>query len=175
MKHPAWTKALAASADPKRARHFLDLLAATNVAADLTKASPEQITALATLFGGSQALSASLIAHPHWISSLDPETLKFPRRKEGLLGELNRLLEPHLRLREFAPALGQLRQFKEREMLRIGVRDLLGPGRAEEITRELSDLADVSLQTVWQICHAQLIERHGQPWHRENPELVKVK
>jgi len=52
-------------------------------------------------------------------------------------------------------------------MLRIAARDLARLGRMEEITREISDVADVCLDTVWQICQRQSVERFGQPWHQD--------
>ena len=142
-------------------------MTATSAGAKLLTASAEQGRVLAALFAGSQALTASLIAHPDWLLSLDPESLQFPRRKEGLRNDIDRLLAMLLPAREYGPALGSVRQFKQREMLRIGARDLLRPGNSEEITLELSDLADVCLQAVWEICQLQLVERHGQPSHQD--------
>src|SRR5262252_1413763 len=100
------------SADPERAQHFFKLLEATS--ADLSRLDPESARILAALFSGSNALGAVLVAHPEWLSLLSPETVKFPRRKEGLLGELTTTLAPTLQRREFEPALNQLRLFKQR-------------------------------------------------------------
>src|SRR2546427_4530225 len=167
MKLRVWTKAIKDCADPKRGRHFFDLVATTRAGAGVQKASAEQARVLAALFSGSQALSALLIAHPDWLPSVDPDVLRFPRRKQGLLNEGNAWLEPLLETRDFGAALARVRQFKERERLRIGARDLARPGNAEEITQEISDLADVCLSSVWRICWLQLTERHGQPWHQD--------
>ena len=167
MKLRVWTKAIKDCADPKRGRHFFDLVATTRAGAGVQKASAEQARVLAALFSGSQALSALLIAHPDWLPSVDPDVLRFPRRKQGLLNEVNAWLEPLLETRDFGAALARVRQFKERERLRIGARDLARPGNAEEITQEISDLADVCLSSVWRICWLQLTERHGQPWHQD--------
>ena len=46
------------------------------------------------LFSGSQALSNLLAARPEWLGALEPEALKFPRRKQGLRNEVNRWLKP---------------------------------------------------------------------------------
>ncbi len=167
MKLRAWTKAIQQCADPKRCRHFLDLLATTSAGPAVQQASAEQARMLAALLSGSHALSALLIGHPDWLSSVDPEALRFPRRKQGLLKEVQTWLEPLLQKREFGAALARVRQFKERERLRIGSRDLARPGHPEEITQEISDLADVCLESVWRICWLQLTERHGQPWHQD--------
>ena len=69
MKNPVWTKALKKSADPQRARHFFELLAATSAGGALAKASDEQARVLAALFSGSEAQSNLLVAHPEWLGN----------------------------------------------------------------------------------------------------------
>src|SRR5262249_16913977 len=64
-------------------------------------------------------------------------------------------------------ALRHLRDFKQREMLRIAARDLARFGNLSEITQEISDVADVCLDAAWQICHQQLTERLGAPYHQD--------
>jgi len=166
VKSPLWTKVLKTCADPQRARHFLDLLAENPAARQLlTPASPEQARIWAALFSGSEVLSTGLIAHPDWLASLEAERLQFPRRLQGLRQELSGMTKSHLERAEFASALAQVREFKQRETLRIGARDLARLSNVPEITRELSDLADVCLDAVWDICWLQLQQRYGQPWH----------
>src|ERR1700749_1516864 len=104
MTTPAWTKALKSSADPQRALHHLDLLAATDAAPVLSWASPEQARVLAALLSGSQALSNWLIAHPAAISSLTPEMLQHPRRAQGLRREANELITPPLEAADYSEA-----------------------------------------------------------------------
>jgi len=168
MKSLIWTKAIKESADPKRAKHFLDLLGTTTAGGAVKTTSAEQAQALAALFSGSQALSTLLIAHPDWLSSLAPEALRFPRQSQGLRAEVGAWLEPLLQAGGFATALAHMRLFKQREMLRIGVRDLIRPGHPEEITQEISNLADVCLETVWRICRIQLGEKYGEPYHQDS-------
>lgn len=167
MKGANWTKAIKASADPSRAKHFLQLLAETGAGSALQKASPEQCAVLAALFSGSQALSALLVAHPDWLELLRPEHLKFPRRKQGLQKEVNHWLAPLLGSRDYATALTRIRKFKQREMLRIAARDLAHLGNLPEILLEISDVADVCMESVWQICHQHLVDRHGTPYHQD--------
>src|SRR5260370_15542303 len=68
---------------------------------------------------------------------------------------------------DYAGALSRLRHFKQREMLRIAARDLARLGNISEITQEISDVADVCLESVWQVCHLQLRERYGLPYHQD--------
>jgi len=167
MKSAAWNQALGGCADPRRAKHFFELLRATAPGGGLAKVSEPQARVLAALFSGSQALSGWLVAHPDWLEWLEPEGLKFPRRKQGLWKELKGWLDPLLAARDLSTALARLRAFKQREMLRIGTRDLAGQGTVPELTQEISDVADVCLETVWQVCWLQLTDRYGQPYHRD--------
>ena len=170
MKSKVWTNAVKACADPQRAKQFLDLLAANGAATGVEAASAEQARILAALFSGSQALSNLLLARPDWLSLLEPEVLKFPRRKQGMRSEVARWLRPLLASSDFGTALMRLREFKQREMLRIAGRDLARLGNLPEIIQDISDVADVCLDGVWQVCYRQLTARHGQPWHQDAGE-----
>jgi len=153
--------------DPQRARHFFDLLAATSAGTALKACSAEQARVLAALFSGSRALSNLLVAQPDWLEALDAGALKFSRRKQGFRNEVNRCLQVLLDAMDFSTALARLREFKQREMLRIGARDLARLGKLAEIMQEVSDVADVCLEVVWQICWRQLTKRYGQPFHQD--------
>ena len=167
MKKPDWQKLAAGSADPARVKHFLALLAATEAGPRLEKFSADQIRVVVALLSGSQALGNLLVANPGWLSVLDIGQLKFPRRADGVRREIEDALKPKLKARDYAGALTELRRFKQREMLRIAARDLARLGDVVEITREISDLADVCLDAVWRICRPQFIGRFGQPFHQD--------
>ena len=162
-----WTKAIQRSADPQRARRFLEALRGAIAREAWTRISREQAAILTTLFGGSEALSTLLITHPDWLELLDPEVLKFSRRKQGLRAEVEAWLKPMIETRDYPAALSRSREFKQREMLRVGARDLARLDRATGITQELSDVADVCLEAVWRICYRQMVERHGEPWGQD--------
>jgi glutamate-ammonia-ligase adenylyltransferase len=167
MKGANWTKAIKACPDPSRAKHFLQLLSETSARPVLRQASPEECATLAALFSGSQALSTLLVAHPDWLDLLIPEHLKFPRRKQGVQKEVNDWLEPLLASHDYATAFTRIRQFKQRETLRIAARDLAHLSNLPEIILEISDVADVCMESVWEICHQQLIDRYGAPYHQD--------
>jgi len=166
MKNPALDKAIKSSADPERARHFFQLLSATSAAA-LEKSSDAQLQLLAALFSGSRASGNLLVANPGWLNVLDIERLRFPRRHQGLRKEVGAWLPAALDAKDYAGALSRLREFKQCEMVRIAARDLARLGNAVEITREISDVADVCLNGVWQICRQQAVERFGSPHHQD--------
>jgi [glutamine synthetase] adenylyltransferase / [glutamine synthetase]-adenylyl-L-tyrosine phosphorylase len=167
MKNAVATKAIRSSPDPERAKRFFDLLSETEAETALNKISAPQANLLAALFSGSQVLGNLLVAHPDWLSHLDVEHLRFPRRDQGLRGEVQNWLKELLDARDYGAAFSRIREFKQREMLRIAARDLAHLSNVPEITREISDVADVCLETVWQICHRQLTGRLGQPSHQD--------
>jgi len=167
VKNSALTKAIQTSADPERARHFFDLLAETEAGPSLQKFTAPQANLLAALFSGSQVSGNLLITHPGWLSHLEIEHLRFPRRDKGLRGEIQTWLPALLEVKDYTTALNRLREFKQREMVRIAARDLSRLSNVSEITREISDVADVCLHAVCQTCRQQLTERFGQPWHQD--------
>ena len=167
MKKALWSKALKASAEPERSKRFLESLASTSARKQLEKLSADSLRVLIALFGGSQALGDLLLAHPEWLSQLDFEKLKFPRRAQGFQHEVNSFLEPRLRGDDYAGALAELRLFKQREMLRIAARDLARLSNVVEITHELSDVADVCLEAVRRVVWQQFTRRFGRPFHQD--------
>jgi glutamate-ammonia-ligase adenylyltransferase len=167
MNDKMFKAATASAADPERARNFFELLEAAGPAASIKKISVEQARILAALFSGSPVLGTLLVAHSEWLEVLEPERLAFPRRDQGFQNEVDVLVKPLLAERDYAGAFGALRQFKQREMLRIAARDLARLGKVDEITREISGVADVCLRGVQQICAAQFTERFGQPYHQD--------
>ena len=138
MKNPIWTSAIKTCAAPQRVKHFFDLLATTSAGEALHASSAERARVLAAVFSGSQALGNLLVARPDWLSVLEPEALKFPRRKQGLRNEVNRWMKLLLAASDYGAALTRLREFKQREMLRIGGRDLARLGKLAEILQEIS-------------------------------------
>src|SRR5688572_26931855 len=126
MKEPSWRHVAKASADPARATRGFEALLSVDRVPDLATCSEQHLKVFATIFAASEALTTLLLRHPEWTHAmLAPESLKFPRREQGLRQEVNSWLQPALTARDFAGAFSRLRQFKQREMLRIGARDLV--------------------------------------------------
>ncbi|HEV2434633.1 MAG TPA: hypothetical protein VG077_01415 [Verrucomicrobiae bacterium] len=167
FKSKIWQAALKTSADPERSRRLLDSLAAAGARPRLEKFSTDSMRVFIALSGGSQALGDLLLAHPDWLSLLDVELLKFSRRAQGFQQELGQLLGPALKAQDYAAALTELRRFKQRELFRIAARDLARLSNVVDITRELSDVADVCLEAVFQIIRLQMVMRFGRPFHRD--------
>jgi [glutamine synthetase] adenylyltransferase / [glutamine synthetase]-adenylyl-L-tyrosine phosphorylase len=167
MKKTDWQKIAKASADPARVQYFIDSLAEAGEYSRLEKFPTASAPVLAAVLSGSQFLGELLAATPALLSVF--EHLEFHRRAEGLLREIKTLMEPKLAARDYADALAELRRYKQRETFRIAARDLGRLSNVVEITRELSDLADICLDTVLQIISKQFSEKYGQPFH-QNPD-----
>ncbi len=117
---------------------------------------PMRLEILLGLFAGSQFLSDTLVRNPGFLDWLvDPELLHRPRDPEALLRELRQAAGESGTQREWQ---NKLRRLRRREMLRIGTRDLCLGVSVQEVTRELSLLADAVLQAVLERRLAELSE-----------------
>ena len=91
MRTPTLIKAIASSADPRRAKAGVAQLRQTAAAGILDRLSGEQARILASILGGSQALSELLAGRPDWLPPLlEPGFLNFPRHEEGLRHQIGR-------------------------------------------------------------------------------------
>ncbi len=159
---------LSQSPDPDQALNYLERF--TRAAYSKTQLlvylrdSPYTLALLAKLFGSSPFLSEILIRNPaylYWIA--DPQILE----KEKPKSSLNREVSATLRnLKSQERKLEALCILKRRELLRIGVRDLLKKSSLEEITTALSVLAEILLQKVFEICDQSMRHRYGVPLRR---------
>ncbi len=126
---------------------------------------PSMLYLLCAMFGNSPFLASTLIRDPllvYWLAEEQVLARGASRR------ELERTLQSILtNLRATELKLDALRRFKRREMLRIGVRDLLRLADVAETTAALSDLAGVLIQAAYEIVDHDLRRRHGVPSHRD--------
>jgi len=166
MSDAVWKKVIAASPAPERVRHVLEKLRATG-AAMLDSADAEQARILSALWSGSEWAGDWLVKHPEWLDSLRAEKLAHPRRFQGLRAEVEEWLTHLIASGSFSEALARLRQFKQREMIRIAARDLARLGGTMEIVREISDVADVCLSSVLRLCRQQFAARFGLPYEQD--------
>jgi glutamate-ammonia-ligase adenylyltransferase len=159
---PALMRACERSADPDRALLGFDQLVATlpnpNMFYHYLRNAPASLELLVRVFAHSQALAHTLARNAHHLHLLiAPDALQQPRPKARLDAELRRLL-----MTERLPAeqCDVVRRFRRRETLRIGARDLTGRATLEETTLELSNLAEVCLQAVFEIALQKLRSRY---------------
>ena len=114
---------------------------------------PRALQVLTTLLGASPFLSEVLIRNPeyfHWLQNeLDtsaPDLVDYRVELDRLLGR-----DAH-----FERRLDALKRFKRREMLRIAGRDLLNKDTLQASTRQLSNLADIVIDSAISILRDQI-------------------
>jgi glutamate-ammonia-ligase adenylyltransferase len=158
--------ALARSADPDMALNNLErFLAALDDAPSFLSAcrvTPDFLGSLVTLFGASRFLSTYLVSIPD-------ESLKFLSDPDFPSGRSDKQ-RLSSRLASSVPAedddrgfFRSLRLFRKQEILRIGLRDLLGKADLRETVEDLSDLAESCLQRAYERADAGLRKRYGRP------------
>lgn len=127
---------------------------------------PQAIHILCVLCGSSEVLSDTLRQHPmyfQWL--LDAKVMSGAKLKENLAEDLSQTLSIFSK-KELK--YNALRRFKKREMLRIGLRDLLGDADLTTTTQELSNMADVLINEAWKIGDGKLQKEYGTPLCAEN-------
>ncbi len=132
------------SANPDQALTYFERFAAATANKShlyaYLKNSKQAIDIVAKCLGGSVYMAEILIRDPHhfyWVT--DPQILSKPRKKREIQRELLRTLKV---LEQENKQLDHLRSVKRREMLHIGVRDLLRFCSVEETLIALSVLAE---------------------------------
>ncbi len=150
------------SADPDQALTYFERFA--TAALNKTrlfsyfKDSPPTLEILTRTLGGSPYMAEILIRDPHhfyWVT--DPQILHKGRTKRDIQRELVRTLKV---LADEKQQLNYLRVLKRREMLQIGVRDLLRMCSVEETLSALSTLAEVLISATYWICSTSLKKEH---------------
>ena len=167
MSDAVWKKAIDAAAVPERARPAWERLMPTDTTGTLPKADVEQARIFASLASGSEWAIEWLGKHPEWLAAIQTANLAQPRRLQGLRAEVEDWFAPLLKTGSYSEALAKLRRFKQREMIRIAARDLARLAPTVEIVREISDVADVCLNSVLRLCREQFINRFGSPFEQD--------
>src|SRR5438552_18165569 len=115
---------------------------------------------LLLLFGTSQYFSDLLVAQPDFIGMLRVPLRRSPSQQEmqeQLQSEVDAVFEDSAVLRAF-------RQFRQRQILRIGTNDIIRDRPLEEITRDISRVADAALEVALATALRHVSARVGQPF-----------
>ncbi|HEY7423023.1 MAG TPA: bifunctional [glutamate--ammonia ligase]-adenylyl-L-tyrosine phosphorylase/[glutamate--ammonia-ligase] adenylyltransferase [Gemmataceae bacterium] len=159
---PALLRAVADTPDPDMALVNLEKvtnsLGAKTVLWELFSFNPPSLKLYVDLCAWSQFLSEILINNPGMIDELlDSLVLNQPRSAEELRSELAGLCRGAADLEPI------LHSFQDKELLRIGVRDILNKDTIQATTTALSDLAEVLLAQIAAPQYAPLVKRYGVP------------
>ena len=163
---PVITTSLPGAADPDMAlnncERFVGALDDVPSFLSVCRTRPDVLDSLITIFGASHFLSTYLINSAAEALSLlsDGEFLAYRNGKEPLAEKLSAMIGSKTDDKSFFRVL---RLFRKQEMLRIGLRDLLGKADLQETVADLSDLAEVCLQEAFEWADAGLRRRYGRP------------
>ena len=123
--------------------------------------APFLLRILSICFGSSNYFSDILVRNPEYFYELiDAEVMSDPKDRETMYHELSQAVRPFDLAEQ---KLNAIRGYKRKESLRLGLRDLLGDADLETTTRELTNLAEVTLQICYEIGTAELTEKMGTP------------
>jgi glutamate-ammonia-ligase adenylyltransferase len=165
---PMLMESISRTADPDQAlNHWERMLASVSRTSflDYLRTWPRMLDLLCMIFGNSDALAFTLIRDPtlvYWLA--EEEVLSRPPTRKGMESALRKSIG-HLTSKEVK--LDALRRFRRREMLRIGVRDLLRLATVQETTDSLSDLACLLIHAAYEIVDADLKRQYGVPMHHD--------
>ncbi len=121
--------------------------------------SPADLPALIRLLGSSVYLGDVLIAQGNlWPEIFSGQIAISQKTASDHLNELREAMTQSDSLGSFCAAL---RRHKQREFLRIGGRDLLPNVSMEETVKELTALAEASLQAAYQFCRNEVEQDFG--------------
>jgi [glutamine synthetase] adenylyltransferase / [glutamine synthetase]-adenylyl-L-tyrosine phosphorylase len=159
---PQLLRALAETPDPDMALVNLEKvtasLGAKSVLWELFSFNSPSLKLYVDLCAWSQFLSEILINNPGMIDEvLDSLVLDQPRTADDLRSELTNLCKGA------ADPDPILHSFQDNELLRIGVRDILGKDTIKETTAALSDLAETILAQVARLQEPPMHHRFGVP------------
>ncbi len=154
-----------ASADPQMALNNIHRFVEASPQPDLVHTalttSPETSTTLVTLMAGSQFLSDVLISQPQAFGWLfQTETLHAPRAPDYYrLGAESAVAG----LSDRATQRAAISRWRRKEYLRIGCRDLLLLADAEDVSRDISDLAEAIIDQAALLVYDEISARFGAP------------
>jgi glutamate-ammonia-ligase adenylyltransferase len=162
---PELLRCLSHSADPDRALGHLERflrasLGPLQLLTDLGE-RPHAVELLARTFGASSFMAEILVRNPPWFYWLaDPQNLERSRGRAAIEADLDRFLAP---LSSIERRLDGLRITRRREILHIGVRDLLRMATVEETLASLTVLAEVLVQRAYELAEETLRAEYDLP------------
>lgn len=156
-------KAIASSFKAERAKVNFERFFEHVVESDrslLRRLNKRNIPWIGVLFSGSQALTDMALKNPEWLFwAVQSGVLGSTRFKRDMRCERDAMLTSYTEPRE------ALSVFKNRELMRIGWRDLLKWADTVETVEDLSRLADITIEGAVAVAEKNMTERFGRPMH----------
>lgn len=161
--HPL-ARLLPRCADPDMALNSLDRFLEAPGGAEQLPAVLEgrarTLETLVQLFSVSQFFSDLLIAHPEYLDVLRIPLRSSPSRAE-MLEQLQQDVDAAF---DDGGVLRAFRAFRQKHLLRIGVNDIIRDRPLEEITRDISRVADTALEVALSCALRAVGKRYGEPY-----------
>jgi glutamate-ammonia-ligase adenylyltransferase len=160
--HPL-SRLLPRCADPDMALNNLErFLVSPGGAAQLPALLDGRARTLETLlhlFAASQFFSDLLAGNPEFL-----DMLRIPLRSSPSRAEMLAQLRDELgAAADDAAVLRALRRFRQKHLLRIGTNDIIRDRPIEEITRDISRVADCALEVALEVARRNISARFGEP------------
>ncbi len=162
---PALMAELCTSPDPDQAlKHVNELISRRGSWSSMWRlfdANPPLMRLIATLFGTSEYLSKSFVNHPELLDSLLQIGRAEPQLEIGLLRDALATRMVGTDDDDDGERWNRLAEFKQAQVLRIGLADVAGTLDAAAVSSELTNLADVCLQFAFELVSRRLVEQRG--------------
>lgn len=168
------TRLLPRAADPDMAlnnlERFLAHPAAPALVTQLLENRSRTLEILLGLFSTSQMFSDLLAQHPDYL-----DMLRVPLRKSPSFAELRDGLRAEVdAAREDAAVLRAFRRFRHRQLLRIGTNDIIRDRPLEEVTRDISRVAEAALDVAFATANRHVSNRFGEPFTSDDRPITSV-
>src|SRR5262245_33536073 len=135
------------------------LTAAPSSLPNLLEGDQRGLETLLTLVGTSQFFADVLAADPDFL-----QMLRVPLRHTPGPAELQRELRAEIdAASDDSGVLRALRRFRRRHALRIGTNDIIHDRTLEEITLDISDVADAAIGVALDVAFRTMSQRFGEP------------
>lgn len=132
----------------------------------LLEENGRSLEVLLGLFSTSQYFSDLIITDPSFLSMIRVPLRTSPTRDE-LIEELQQEIESAF---DESSVYRAFRQFRQRQLLRIGTNDIVRDRPFNEIVNDISQVADASLECAYRFAYSKITEKNGEP-HKENGQL----
>ncbi len=150
--------------DPDMALNNLERFLANPAAAEqlplLLENRARALEILLQLFGTSQLFSDLLSLNPDYL-----DMIRVPLRRSPSAAELRGLLEAEVSAAfEDSAVLRAFRRYRQRQLLRIGTNDIIRERPLEEVTRDLSRVADAAVEVALALALRTVAKKFGEPF-----------
>ncbi len=120
---------------------------------------PHYVEILISISINSNYLTDILVRNPEYFYSIvNPSEIQMKTDKEKFVSYLRQTLSVY---KSFNSKVNALRTLKRKEILRIGVKDIWAKAELNEITGELSILAETIASELFTICYDEIMAKYG--------------